>query len=86
MSTPLADASAATDLVCWVVGARGVVLRTTDGRNWERLPSPTTGDLVSVHAWSDSVATVTAADRTTYETSDGGKTWRRRDPGGALLP
>ena len=86
VSTPLADGSAATDLVCWLVGARGVVLRTTDGRTWERLSSPTSGDLVSVHAWSESVATVTAADRTEYETADGGRTWRRREPGVSLLP
>jgi len=86
VSTPLADGSAATDLVCWLVGARGVVLRTTDGRTWERLPAPTPGDLVSVHAWSESVATVTAADRTEYETADGGRTWRRREPGVSLLP
>jgi hypothetical protein len=85
VSTALADGSASTDLVCWLVGARGVVLRTTDGRTWERLPSPTSADLVSVHAWSEAVATVTAADRTGYETSDGGKTWRRREPGVSLL-
>jgi photosystem II stability/assembly factor-like uncharacterized protein len=39
-----------------------------------------------VHAWSESVATVTAADRTVYETADGGRTWRKREPGAALLP
>ena len=86
VSTSLADGSAPTDLICWLVGARGVVLRTTDGRTWERLPAPTPGDLVSVHAWSESVATVTAADRTEYETADGGRTWRRREPGVSLLP
>ena len=86
VSTPLTDGSASTDLVCWLVGARGVVLRTTDGRTWERLPFPTSADLVSVHAWSESVATVTAADRTAYETADGGRTWRKREPGAALLP
>jgi hypothetical protein len=85
VSTPLADGSAATDLICWLVGARGVVLRTTDGRTWEQLPSPTSADLVSVHAWSEAVATVTAADRTGYETADGGKTWRKREPGASLL-
>jgi hypothetical protein len=86
VTTPLADGSAATDLVCWIVGASGVVLRTTDGRTWERLPSPTSADLVSVHAWSESVATITAVDRTEYETTNGGQSWRRREPGLALLP
>ena len=86
VSTPLADGSATTDLVCWIVGAHGVVLRSTDGRTWERLPLPTFADLVSVHAWSESAATVTAADRTEYETADGGKSWRRREPRRSLLP
>ena len=86
VSTALVDGSAATDLVCWLVGARGVVLRTIDGRTWQRIPSPTSDDLVSVHAWSESIATVIAADRTAYETADGGKTWRKREPGVALLP
>jgi photosystem II stability/assembly factor-like uncharacterized protein len=86
VSTSLVDGSATSDLVCWLVGPRGVVLRTTDGRTWERLPSPTFADLVSVHAWSALIATVTAADRTSYETADGGRTWRKREPGAALLP
>jgi hypothetical protein len=86
VSTALADGSASTDLVCWLVGARGVVLRTIDGRTWERLSFPTSADLVAVHAWSESVATVTAVDRTTYDTADGGRTWRKREPGAALLP
>ncbi len=86
VSTALADGSASTDLVCWLVGARGVVLRTIDGRTWERVPSPTSADLVAVHARSESVATVTAVDRTTYDTADGGRTWRKREPGAALLP
>jgi hypothetical protein len=78
VTTALTDASAASDTVCWIVGARGVVLRTTDGRTWRRLASPTETDLVAVHAWSDLSATVTAADHTVYETADGGKSWRRR--------
>ncbi len=86
VSIALADGSASTDLVCWLVGARGVVLRTTDGRTWQRIASPTSDDLVSVHAWSESIAAVIAADRTAYETADGGKTWRKREPGVALLP
>ncbi len=78
VSTALLDASAPADRVCWIVGAGGVVLRTTDGRTWQRLSSPTGADLVAVHAWSEASATVTASDRSVYETSDGGRTWRRR--------
>jgi hypothetical protein len=78
VTTALADASAPTDRVCWIVGAHGVVLRTTDGRTWQRLNSPTEADIVAVHAWSESSATITASDRSVYETTDGGQSWRRR--------
>lgn len=78
VTTALTDASALTDSVCWIVGERGVVLRTTDGRTWQALPSPTEFDLVAVHAWSETAATITASDRAEYETTDGGKSWRRR--------
>ncbi len=80
VATALVDGSAATDRVCWIVGERGVVLRTVDGRTWARLPSPTAVDLVSVHAWSESSATITASDRSEYATSDGGRSWRLRSP------
>lgn len=78
VATGLADASAPTDRVCWIVGARGVVVRTVDGRTWRRVTPPTGADLVAVHARSDLSATVTASDRAEYETADGGATWRRR--------
>jgi hypothetical protein len=78
VTTALVDASAPSDSVCWVVGARGVVLRSTDGVTWQRLASPTRAGLVSVHAWSDTRATITASDRSEYETTDGGRTWARR--------
>jgi hypothetical protein len=78
VTTALIDGSAPTDRVCWIVGARGVVLRTIDGHTWQRLTSPTSANLVSVHAWSDSSATITASDRSEYETTDGGTTWRKR--------
>lgn len=78
VTAPLADASAPADSVCWIVGARGVVLRTTDGRTWQRLNAPAGTDLVSVHAWSELAATVIASDGAGYETADGGKSWTRR--------
>jgi photosystem II stability/assembly factor-like uncharacterized protein len=78
VSTALTDASAPSDRTCWIVGAGGVVLRTTDGVTWQQLASPTRADLVAVHAWNDLSATVTASDRSEYETADGGKTWKRR--------
>lgn len=78
VTTALADASAPSDAVCWIVGSAGVVLRTTDGVTWQRLRSPTDASLVAVHAWNEFAATVTASDRSDYETTDGGKTWKRR--------
>ena len=78
VTTALSDASAPSDRVCWIVGAGGVVLRTTDGMTWHRLTPPTGADLVAVHAWNDLSATVTASDRSDYETTDGGQSWTRR--------
>lgn len=80
VTATLVDGSATTDRVCWIVGERGVVLRTVDGRTWQRLPSPTAVDLVSVHAWGEASATITAADRSEFETMDGGRSWRQREP------
>lgn len=78
VTAALTDGSAPTDRICWIVGARGVVLRTTDGSTWVRVASPTMVDLVSVHAWNDANSTITAADHTEYVTTDGGASWRKR--------
>ena len=68
--------SAASELVCWVVGRAGTVLRTTDGERWEQRPTPTDADLVGVEARDARSASVTAADGRRYLTTDGGRTWR----------
>lgn len=86
VTAALTDGSAASDRVCWIVGERGIVLRTIDGLTWQRLSPPTSADLVSVHAWSESSARVTASDRSEYETTDGGRSWRQREPPRPLLP
>jgi len=62
--------------VCWVVGGRGLVLRTTDGRTWHAVPFPERLDLVAVLADSDRRATVHASDGRRFTTDDGGATWR----------
>jgi hypothetical protein len=67
--------SAPSASVCWVVGRGGVVVRTTDGSRWTRLPFPNTADLVGVTATSADAATVTTADGRTFGTADGGATW-----------
>lgn len=72
---PLAGTAPAPD-VCWLVGRSGLVLLSTDGETWRRLPFPDgTIDLVGVTANDAMSATVTAAGGRTYRTTDGGKTW-----------
>src|SRR5262249_43282708 len=51
-SAPLTAGSAPSAEVCWVVGRGGIVLRTSDGRHWERVSSPTKEDLVQVTAFA----------------------------------
>lgn len=65
--------------VCWIVGRRGLVLITVDGATFVRLPSPAAVDLVSVTATDGRNATVTAADGRTFQTTDTGGTWTRRE-------
>jgi hypothetical protein len=74
----LVAGSAPGDRTCWIVGAKGVILRTTDGATWQQLPSPVASDLVAVRATSDVSAMITARDGTGYTTVDGGRRWRRR--------
>jgi photosystem II stability/assembly factor-like uncharacterized protein len=63
--------------ICWLVGQRGVVLISIDGRRWQRLDFPETADLVSVRATDDKTAAVTAADGRVFTTTDRGRTWNR---------
>jgi len=69
-SSPTAD-------VCWIVGRNGIVLLTTDGRRWQRLPFPETMDLAAVQATDSRSALVTAADGMLFQTRDSGATWSR---------
>ncbi len=61
--------------ICWLVGRSGIVFLTEDGKNWRKLPSPTSDDLVVVVAKSASNATVTATDDRKWSTDDAGKNW-----------
>jgi putative zinc finger protein len=70
--TAAASPSAA---VCWMVGRRGTVLRSTDQRTWQRLNFSVTVDLTSVKATDAQSATVVTADGRTFSTVDGGVTW-----------
>ncbi len=72
----LVSGSSPSPEVCWVVGDRGLVLRTTDGRTWNTVTFPEPLDLVAVLADSDRRATVHASGGRRFTTEDGGETWR----------
>lgn len=70
--------SSPSPAVCWVVGRRGLVLRTQDGQNFSRVAFPEMTDLSAVQATDAQSATVTASDGRVFATADGGTTWQRR--------
>jgi hypothetical protein len=68
-------ASSPAPSICWAVGRAGVVIATSDGATWRRVPFIDTSDVVAVTAENASAATVTTAAGTRYTTRDGGKSW-----------
>jgi hypothetical protein len=70
--------SAPSDLVAWVVGRAGVILRTTDGERWQRVGSPAaTTDWTAIEATDALNATITSSDRRRFVTDDAGQTWKQ---------
>jgi hypothetical protein len=63
---------------CWVIGRRGVVLRSTDGRTFALVIFPVMTDLSAVKATDARSASVSTVDGRTFSTTDGGATWRRQ--------
>lgn len=78
VTTELIAGVAPATSVCWVVGRGGVVLRSTDGRSFSRLPFPEITDLAAIRAPDARSATVTTVDGRTFETIDGGIIWQRQ--------
>lgn len=72
----LTAGSAPSPAVCWIVGRSGVVLRSTEGAAFTRVPFPNTQPLAAVTAADAESATVTTAAGETFVTTDGGGTWR----------
>jgi putative zinc finger protein len=70
--------STPTPGVCWIVGRGGLVMRSTDGRNWQRVPFPETVDLSAVQATDARTVTISTSDGRTFSTSDGGVSWAQR--------
>jgi hypothetical protein len=75
-NSAIAAGSSPGGKVCWLVGADGAVVRTTDGRLWLGTNSPTGSDLKAIKATSARAATVTSSDGHTYVTADAGQTWK----------
>lgn len=61
--------------VAWLVGERGIVMRTIDGEQWTRLPPPAPVSLIAVDASDGLRATVTTEDGRQFRTDDAGTTW-----------
>jgi hypothetical protein len=80
ISARLTAGSSPSSSVCWLVGGDGVVLLTTDGRRWQRLPFPETADLATVQAIDARRATITAGDGRMFRTENAGQTWTRVAP------
>ncbi len=70
-------ASAPSKDVCWIVGRSGLVLLTTDGKTWQRVPFPEPTDLRAVSATDARAAKATTLDGRVFQTFDGGTTWQR---------
>jgi hypothetical protein len=79
VTADLTSGSATSDQVCWVVGKVGTILLTTDGgKHWKSISSPFPEDLGGIHAGDTQHASIwDVPNRRSYETSDGGTTWKR---------
>ena len=73
----LTTGSAAARDVCWIVGAGGVVLLSTDGTTWQRRPFPEPVNLTAVRAVDARTAIVTTEDGRQFSSADGGATWSK---------
>ena len=75
----LTSGSAPSKKICWIAGASGTLLRTENaGKHWQLVTTPILADLGGVVASDAKHATIWDADhRLSYETFDGGATWRQ---------
>jgi hypothetical protein len=74
----LTAGAAPTSTVCWLVGRGGVIVLTTDGRDWQRVKFPEPVDLTAVTSTDARTATVTTANGRRFLTTDGGRNWAPR--------
>jgi len=80
LNADLIAGSASSREAAWVVGRRGVILRTNDGEHWEQVPPPpgVNSEWVAVAAHDALNATVVAQDLRRFTTTDGGRTWTQQ--------
>ena len=78
VSAPVVAGVSPARNVCWLVGANGLVLLTTDGQIWRRLAFPELTALAAVNATDAISATVRTADGREFVTKDAGITWIQR--------
>jgi hypothetical protein len=83
VQTDLLAGSAPSETVCWLVGRNGAIIRTTDGVNWEPVPSPPQAeengqppDWTLVEARDALSAVIRTENGRRFSTTDGGKTWQ----------
>ncbi len=77
MVEPITGGTAPSGSTCWLIGANGLVLVSSDGITFARVPIPERVDLTAITATDARTATVTAADGRRFSTADAGLTWRR---------
>jgi photosystem II stability/assembly factor-like uncharacterized protein len=82
VTAELRGLSVVSETVAWASGAKGTVLRTTDGVKWQAIEVPDAGqlDFRDIHAIDARSALVMSAGpgaaSRIYRTDDGGSTWR----------
>lgn len=70
---------ALSDTSAWFAGRRGALWHTRDGRTWQRVPVPTTGDISELVQGGDSRLTVVAGELRLSTTDEGGS-WAAEQP------
>lgn len=60
------------------VGARGHIVRSTDGQQWDQVAAPVRSMLTRVEFLDDSVGWAVGHDAAILQTTDGGETWALR--------
>ena len=78
-TSQLTAGAAPSSKICWIAGKAGTLVLTIDrGSHWGRIGTPITGDLGGVHAADARHASIwDAANQISYETFDGGATWKQ---------